>query len=65
MMPYWFWNGRITPEQTRREMQMMIGQGIHSAVLYPWDGMEVRYLSEEYWRQVGAALDIAASSVSS
>ena len=59
MMPYWFWNGRITPQETRRQMRLMMDQGVYSAVLYPWDGMEVRYLSEEYWKQVGAALDIA------
>jgi hypothetical protein len=59
LMPYWFWNGNITAAESRRQMQEMIAQGVHQAVVFPWGGMGVRYLSEEYWQQVGAALDAA------
>jgi len=59
LMPYWYWNGRVTAEQTRREIQAMISQGVYQCIMFPWDGMEPRYLSEEYFRQVGAALDAA------
>src|SRR5450759_4946901 len=59
LMPYWFWNGTISAAETRRQMEEMIRQGVHQAVMFPWDGMDVRYLSEDYWRQVGAALDTA------
>ena len=58
-MPYWYWNGRITPAETRRQIKAMIDQGVYQAVVFPWDGMEVRYLSEDYWSQFGAALEIA------
>ena len=58
-MPYWYWNGRITPTETRRQIQEMIDQGVYQAVVFPWDGMELRYLSEDYWTQFGAALAIA------
>ena len=58
-MPYWYWNSRITPPETRRQIRAMIGQGVYQAVVFPWDGMELRYLSEDYWRQFGAALAIA------
>ena len=59
LMPYWYWNGRITPAETRRQIQEMIDQGVYQAVVFPWDGMELRYLSEDYWAQFGAALAIA------
>jgi hypothetical protein len=59
LMPYWFWNGTLSAAETRRQMEEMIRQGVHQAVVFPWDGMDVRYLSEDYWRQVGAALDTA------
>ncbi|MDW8129409.1 MAG: glycosyl hydrolase [Bryobacterales bacterium] len=59
LMPYWFWNGRITERETRRQIEEMIRQGIYRAVVFPWDGMEPAYLSEEYWRQLGAALEAA------
>ncbi len=58
-MPYWYWNGRINPSDTRREIEAMLSQGVHQAIAFPWDGMEQRYLSNDFWRQVGAALDIA------
>ncbi len=57
--PYWFWNGTITPEESRRQLQAMMAQGVFEATVLPWDGMSPRYLSEEFWRQIGAALDIA------
>ncbi len=59
LMPYWYWNGRITPAETRRQIQAMIDQGVYQAVVFPWDGMEQRYLSEDYWKEFGAALAIA------
>ncbi len=58
-MPYWYWNGRINPADTEREMREMISQGIHQCIVFPWDGMEQRYLSDDYWKQVGEALRIA------
>jgi len=58
-MPYWYWNGRITAEQTRRQMREMIAQGVFQAVVFPWDGIEPSYLSEPYWAQVSAALEAA------
>lgn len=58
-MPYWYWNGRITPEQTQRQIQEMMAQGIYQAIVFPWDGMDPPYLSEAYWDQLGAALEIA------
>lgn len=62
VMPYWYWNGKITAQETRRQIQSMIGQGVRSAVVFPWDGMEVPYLSEEWWRALGDALDAASES---
>jgi len=59
LMPYWFWNGKLSAAETRRQMEEMIRQGVYQAVVFPWDGMDVRYLSEDYWKQVGAALDAA------
>ena len=33
LMPYWFWNGRITPEETRRQMRLMLEQGVIYGIL--------------------------------
>jgi hypothetical protein len=55
LMPYWYWNGRINSADTHREIGAMLAQGVHQAIAFPWDGMEQPYLSEDYWKQVGAA----------
>ncbi len=60
LQPYWFWNGRITRADTQRQMEEMIAQGVYGAIVFPWNGMGVKYLSEDYWDQMGAALNIAA-----
>lgn len=59
-MPYWYWNGTVTPAETRHQIEEMIRQGVHAAIVFPWDGMQPRYLSEDYWKELGAALDIAS-----
>jgi len=60
--PYWFWNGRVSADETRRQIGEMVRQGVRSAVVMNWAGLEPAYLSEEYWMQVGAALDAARSA---
>ncbi len=61
LSPYWFWNGRITADETRRQLAAMAQQGVQSATILNWSGLEPAYLSEEWWREVGAALDAARS----
>ena len=60
--PYWFWNGKITAAETRRQIAEMVRQGVTSAVLMNWAGLDPAYLSEDYWREVGVALDAARSA---
>ena len=64
LMPYWYWNGRINPSDTRREIEAMLAQGVHQAIAFPWDGMEQRYLSDEFWKQVGQRSTWRASCTS-
>jgi len=59
LSPYWFWNGRVTAGETRRQLEAMAQQGLRAATVMNWAGLEPAYLSEEWWREVGAALDAA------
>jgi hypothetical protein len=61
LSPYWFWNGKITVHETRRQLEAMAEQGVQSATVLNWAGLEPAYLSEEWWGEVGAALDAAQS----
>jgi hypothetical protein len=60
--PYWFWNGRITAPETRRQIGEMVSQGVHAVTVMNWAGLEPAYLSEDYYRPVGAALEAARSA---
>ena len=60
--PYWFWNGKVTPAETRRQISEMVKQGVYSAVVMNWAGLEPAYLSEAYWNEVGVALDAARAA---
>ncbi len=60
--PYWFWNGKVTASETRRQIGEMVRQGVRGAVIMNWAGLEPAYLSEAYWREVGAALNAAQAA---
>ena len=60
--PYWFWNGRLTAAETRRQIGEMVRQGVRACVVFNWAGLEPAYLSEEYWQQVGVALEAARAA---
>ncbi len=60
--PYWFWNGRITPVETRRQIRAMVAHGVRAAVVMNWAGLEPGYLTEAWWEQVGVALDEAKAA---
>jgi hypothetical protein len=40
----------------------MVKQGVHSAVVFNWAGLEPAFLSEAWWKEVGAALDAAKAA---
>ncbi len=60
--PYWFWNGKISAAETRRQISEMVKQGVRAAVVMNWAGLDPAYLSEAYWREVGNALDAARAA---
>ena len=57
--PFWFWNGRLDAAELRRQMKEMIDHGVYGAYAHNRDGLEVPYLSEEWWKVLGEALDAA------
>ena len=60
--PYWFWNGKISATETRRQIGEMVRQGVRGAVVMNWAGLEPAYISEAWWREVGTALDAARAA---
>jgi hypothetical protein len=54
--PFWFWNGRLDPEEIDRQIRQMVKHGVYGAYVHCRGGLETPYLSEEWWEAVGSAL---------
>ena len=57
--PFWFWNGALTGGELKRQMLEMIEHGVYGAYAHNRDGLQTRYLSEEWWKVLGEALQAA------
>ncbi len=57
--PFWFWNGALTGVELKRQMQEMIDHGVYGAYAHNRDGLQTPYLSEEWWKVLGEALQAA------
>ncbi len=54
--PFWFWNGKLTGEELGRQIRQMVENGVYGAYAHNRDGLETRYMSEEWWQALGGAL---------
>ena len=57
--PFWFWNGALTGEELGRQIRQMVENGVYGAYAHNRDGLQTRYLSEEWWQALGGALQAA------
>lgn len=57
--PFWFLNGPIERQHVVREFEMMSAKGIEDVVLHPRYGLQVRYLSDDWFQLFGWCVDEA------
>ena len=57
--PFWFWNGALTGKELKRQMLEMIEHGVYGAYAHNRDGLQTRYLSEDWWQALGEGLKAA------
>ena len=50
--PFWFWNGHITQQEIDRQLLEMKEKGIGGVFVCPRQGMDVPYLSAEWFRLI-------------
>lgn len=60
IQPFWFWNGALTPEEVQRQIEALAAQGVYGAHIHNRSGLRPRYLSDEWWALVRAAVDKSA-----
>src|ERR1041384_7695940 len=59
-MVMWMWVGEVTPDLVADQLTRMNRDGICRALIYPFTGLRSpRYLSEEYFDCIRAALETA------
>ncbi|MDO5416841.1 MAG: glycosyl hydrolase [Lachnospiraceae bacterium] len=59
MQPFWFWNGDMREEEIVCQILEMKEKGIPGFFIHPRQGMEIPYLSQEYFERVKLAVQTA------
>lgn len=59
MQPFWFWNGDMSEEEIVRQILEMKEKGIPGFMIHPRQGMEIPYMSKEFFDRVKLAVRTA------
>ncbi len=57
--PFWAWNGRLEPEELRRQIRVMRDMGLGGFFMHSRVGLATAYLSDDWFRCVDACIDEA------
>jgi len=60
--PFWAWNGRLEPEELRRQVRIMKRMGFGGFFMHSRVGLETPYLSDEWFECVEACIDEAENT---
>ena len=52
MAPFWFWNDGLDSEKLLYQLQEMYDKGVYECVIHARRGLEVDYLSEEWFGKI-------------
>ncbi|MBB6633846.1 glycosyl hydrolase [Cohnella thailandensis] len=56
---FWVWNDDMSPEQIRKQLRELADKGFGGAFLHARPGLQLEYLSEEWFERWGIALETA------
>ena len=57
--PFWAWNGKLEPDELRRQIRIMKAMGLGGFFMHSRVGLETPYLSDEWFECVDACIDEA------
>ncbi|MGB9643164.1 MAG: glycosyl hydrolase, partial [Candidatus Ratteibacteria bacterium] len=57
--PFWAWNGKIEPEELRRQIRIMHQMGLGGFFMHSRVGLDTAYLSKEWFECINACADEA------
>jgi hypothetical protein len=55
-VPFWFWNGKLDKAELKRQLEEMVSQGVYETIIHARNGLEIEYLSEEWFDRVDCVL---------
>jgi len=58
--PFWAWNGKLEPEELRRQIRIMHRMGLGGFFMHSRVGLDTAYLSDDWFECVEACIDEAA-----
>ena len=58
-IPFWSWNEKLDPEETKRQIQLMHDAGIGGFFMHARGGLQTEYMGEEWFDNVAASIDKA------
>ncbi len=57
--PFWAWNGKLEPQELRRQIRLMKDMGLGGFFMHARVGLDTAYLSDDWFDCVGACIDEA------
>jgi len=57
--PFWSWNGKLDPEELRKQIRVMRDMGMGGFFMHARTGLDTAYLSDEWFECVTACVDEA------
>lgn len=57
--PFWFWNGKMENDEIADQIAQMHEKGIGGFFIHPRQGLEIPYLSHEWFEKVSVAIECA------
>ncbi|HOL49342.1 MAG TPA: glycosyl hydrolase, partial [bacterium] len=57
--PFWAWNGKLEPEELRRQIRIMYQMGLGGFFMHSRVGLDTSYLSNEWFECINACTDEA------
>jgi hypothetical protein len=58
--PFWAWNGKLDPQELRRQIRIMKRMGLGGFFMHSRVGLDTPYLAKEWFECVNACIDEAA-----